>query len=177
MRPLHLIVPLLLGPCCVSADILLCTGGDIRGSVSEQTYAGCIALTSYQAGISSEQATQVGGGVRGPAQFTDIVLSKGFDRATLGLRRAAIQRQVFAQWSIHFVNPGCGDQRLEYQRINLSDVTVSAANESGTAENEYAEVLSLSFSQVEYIQTEYDETCREVETSSFAWDLNTDSSP
>lgn len=172
MKSLLLAAALLLGSGSAAADIFLCTGGGIAGSVQDPDFVRCIAITSYQAGVATPESGQVGSGrTRGPAEFTDFVLSKAFDLSTLGLRRAAIQGQAFPEWSVHFLTTGCGNQRLEYQRINVKNVLVSSVNETATDDGTAAEVLTLNFEEVEWIQTTYDDTCQVTGTETFAWNI------
>ena len=131
-----------------SAAIYLCNEGKtVEGDVQLKDYEGCIEVLSFQDGVEREINSQVGAGrdVLLPS-FADITLTKKMDRASVPLRREAVDGGDM-NWSIHFLAEG--ETPCEYYTIELTEARISSHHMSSSGELP-VESMSLNFTKVQY---------------------------
>jgi type VI secretion system secreted protein Hcp len=145
------LLSLLLGSLFCSssfAAMYLCIDG-IKGDVTAQGYADCIAIDSFSDSLV-RSFSQVGGGGGREAtlpSLSEISLTKSLDSSSVELRKqAAIGKAL--NINIHFVQTGA-DSICEYYNVQLEDGIFSSHSMSNGAEQPY-ESLTINFTRIRY---------------------------
>jgi type VI secretion system secreted protein Hcp len=122
--------------------------GDIKGESVDAKHKDEIEVLSFSWGVANSGSTSSGGGGgAGKAEFQDLAIVHGIDKATPALLKACATGQHIKDATITHRKAGKGQQ--EYLIIKLNDVTITAVTHGGAEGQPYAESVSLKFAKVE----------------------------
>ena len=122
--------------------------GDIKGESVDVKHKDEIEVLSFSWGVTNAGPTSSGGGSgAGKAEFQDLAIVHGIDRATPALLKACASGQHIKDATITHRKAGKGQQ--EYPIIKLNEVTITAVTHAGAEDQPYAESVSLKFAKVD----------------------------
>jgi type VI secretion system secreted protein Hcp len=146
--------------------------GTVAGSVTEDKHKNWIECNSFQfgvgRGISSPTGSQKDRDASAPS-FSEIVLSKSQDEASLKLFEASFGGSEAQDAEIHFVrteNKGV-DVYLKYK---LTDVLISGYSVSSGGDRP-SESISLNYSKIEFTQDTFDPKNKSKQSATTGYDL------
>lgn len=105
-------------------------------------------ITSGAGAVSNREGVQ--------PSFSDLYLSKHYDKASLKLKQLAASGLASKKVEIHFVTTG--DPGETYLEITLSNALLSNYNMSAGSSHMPEENFSLNYTEIEWKFTEYDDT-------------------
>jgi type VI secretion system secreted protein Hcp len=124
--------------------------GDIKGESTDDQHKDWIALVSYSSGVSQASVAVGNGAARAvaTAHCAPFNAHKLFDQASPTLLAAAMTGQHFPNAEVDFVR--ADDSREVFIKLELNDVVVSSAEQSGSVGGDSAptESISLNFGSV-----------------------------
>jgi type VI secretion system secreted protein Hcp len=124
--------------------------GDIKGESTEDGHKDWIELVSYSSGVSQASVAVGNGAARAVStpQCAPFNAKKLFDQASPTLLAAAVTGQHFSNGEVDFVRADSGGE--VFIKLELNDVVVSSAEQSGSVGGDSAptESISLSFGGV-----------------------------
>lgn len=146
--------------------------GSVKGSVTEEGHKDWIEVTSFQfgvgRGIGSPTGSQKDRDASAPS-FSEIVVSKTQDEASLPLLEAAWGGSEAVEAEIHFVRTE--NKKMDvYLKYKLSDVLISGYSMSSGGDRP-TESLSLNYAKIEFAQDTFDTKNKTKTNKSTSYDL------
>jgi len=122
----------------------------MAGESKDSKHPGEIDVLAWSWGVSNSGTTHMGhGGGAGKANFQDISFTKYVDKATPALLNACAKGTHFKKANL--VVRKAGDKPLEYMKIQLEEVLVTAFSTGGSGgEDRLTENITLNFSKYSF---------------------------
>lgn len=150
---------------------------DLKGESVDSVHKDEIDVLAWSWGMSNSGTTHTTGGAgAGKASFQDLSLTKYVDSTSVKLIEGLAKGKHFATAVLVVRKPG--DKPLEYLKLTLKDVLVTALSTGGSAgEDRLTENVSLNFRDflVEYVPQ--GKTGTVLDPLKFEWDISINASP
>ena len=124
----------------------------IDGESQDTDHSGEIDIMSHSLGISNAGSYDAGtGGNTGKAAWSDVNIMKYVDKATVNLWKYCGTGQAIPKATIS-CNKSAGDSKMEYMKIELTNVVITSVQNSGSggSTEPMAESLSLNFAEMKF---------------------------
>lgn len=134
----------------MAADMFIKIDG-IKGESGDAKHKDSIDILSWSWGASSSGTTHIGsGGGSGKAQIHDLTLTKYVDSASPALLGKLVQVEHIKSADLT-VRKGGGTNPLEYLKIHMEDVIVTAFTTGGSGgQDRITENLTLNFGRYKF---------------------------
>jgi type VI secretion system secreted protein Hcp len=143
--------------------------GALKGESKDKTHTGEIDVLAWSWGLSNSGSAQVGGGAgAGKVNVQDLSFTKYIDKSSCSLQLACCKGTHYDKALLTVRK--AGGQPLEYLKITLSEVMVSAISTGGSgSEDRFTENVILNFAKVkvEYVEQKADGTAGDKPTMTF----------
>jgi type VI secretion system secreted protein Hcp len=142
----------------MAADMFLKIGA-LKGEARDAVHKGEMDVVAWSWGMTQSGSTHVGGGGgSGKVDVQDIQITKYVDRSSPSLYAACCQGTHFDQAIL--VVRKAGGKPLEYLKITMSEVLITAVSPSARGQDRILENISLNFARfkVEYTPQQPDGT-------------------
>ena len=126
--------------------------GSIEGNVTEEEWAGWIAVESCSFAAHRNVAMDIGAvsdRSRTTPSLTPVSISKVSDMASEGLMRASLAKTSGEDCEIVFVESGGDNKVAPSQKMKLKDVIISSYNQSASRDGDPYESLELTYSHID----------------------------
>ncbi len=122
----------------------------IDGESQDKEHKGEIDILSWAWGGASTGSFNLGGGgASGKASFSDLTLTKYYDKASPNLM-AKLADGTHIKEATLFARKAGGSSAIEFLTIKLSDVIITSVNFGGSGgEDRYTETVSIAFAKFE----------------------------
>jgi len=144
----------------------------IPGESEDGTHAGEIDVLAWSWGMSQSGTTHMGGGGgSGKVSVQDLSFTKWVDKSSHALMLACCKGTHIT--TVNLVVRKAGDTPLEYIKIDLGEVIVSAVSTGGSGgEDRLTENVTLNFATVKYsYQPQATEGAGEGGSMDMAWNI------
>jgi type VI secretion system secreted protein Hcp len=133
--------------------------GDLKGESRDKTYGGTknyIDVLAWSWGMSNSGSAHVGGGAgAGKVNVQDLSFTKYVDASSTALMLACCAGTHYT--TAELVVRKAGDTPVEYIKINLDEVMITAVSTGGSGgEDRLTENVTLNFAKVKVSYTEQD---------------------
>jgi len=132
--------------------------GDLKGESRDKVHVGEIDVLAWSWGVSNSSLAQAGGGTGdGKCNVQDLSLTKYVDKASPSLLLACRKGAHFPTATL--VVRKAGGKPLEYLKLTLTQVTVTAVSTGGSGgEDRLTENVTLNFAKVrvDYVEQKPD---------------------
>jgi len=145
----------------------------IDGESQDTDHSGQIDISQFMESITNVGTYDAGtGGNTGKAQFNDISITKYVDKSTATLRQYCALGTSIDKATIS-CNKQAGDKKVEYFKITLHNVVLTATVSSGSggSSEPLTESLTLNFAGIEYDYTQQSNTGVAMGTTHFGRDI------
>lgn len=124
--------------------------GDIKGESQDKAHAGEIDVLAWSWGMANNGTTHVGGGGgSGKVSVQDISFTKYVDSASNALIMHCCEGKHIAKANL--VCRKAGGKPLEYIKLDLEDVVISAVSTGGSGgEDRLTENVTLNFAKFKF---------------------------
>ena len=157
----------------VHAQIFVDFGpGGIKGSSQNRDFKDWVEANTFDYQIGNQQAPTGTRSRRGAPVFSNVILTKTFDRATVPLLKHVTIGQSIPEVKINLVRSSERGFQT-YFEVKLGKVNVVNHALHGESQGPMSETFELAFETIEY--TGYDENGRVMDTP-FKWNTSTNSS-
>lgn len=144
---------------------------DIKGESADKTHKESIDVLSWSWGLSQSGSTHVGtGGGAGKVNVQDLSFTKHIDSSSPNLMKMCCNGKHFKQALLTVRK--AGEHPLEYLKIKLVDVLISAVSTGGSGgEDRLTENVTLNFGKFEVIYTPQTATGAGGANITVAWNI------
>ena len=149
----------------------------VKGRVTATGYAEHIEVESCQVGATSPtqaRAGNMGDRTGGTISYSDISVSRTQDESTTDLFQKMFEKAPITKIEFKFVKQA--DKPLEYMKITIADALITSYSISGHGGDGHGrphEMLSFSFSKIEYLVKPEDEKDAQKGQKTAGYDLKT----
>jgi type VI secretion system secreted protein Hcp len=122
--------------------------GDIKGESLDAKHKDEIEVLSFSWGVANTPpAGGGGGGGTGKPVFQDLSIVHGIDKATPALLQACATGKHIKDATI--THRKAGEGQREFLVVKLNDVLITGVAHSGSTDQPYSEVVTMSFAKVD----------------------------
>lgn len=139
-----------------NAALFLNLGEDIKGESTDKDHKDWIVLNSFDWGVTNSARQSSSGGGSGKVTFSDLTITKPVDTSSPKLLQATSSGTHFSEAKLD-VTRLIADKQQTYLEFKFQEVLVSGYQISGTADTIPTETLTLNFSKIEEIFTQFDD--------------------
>jgi type VI secretion system secreted protein Hcp len=145
--------------------------GDLKGESRDTTHKGEIDVLAWSWGVSNSGSAHVGGGAgAGKANVQDLSLTKYIDKSSPDLMLACCVGKHYD--SALLTVRKAGETPLEYVKITLTEVMVTAVSTGGSGgEDRLTENVTLNFAKVKVEYVEQTAKGGKGDTPSMSYDI------
>ncbi|MBV8795326.1 MAG: type VI secretion system tube protein Hcp [Hyphomicrobiales bacterium] len=133
---------------------------DIEGESKVENFEKQIDVSSFSWGASNSGSAHTGGGASGGGKgnIHDMSLTKTVDNASPTLFKLCYQGKHIGSGKLH-VRKSAGDDKLEYQLFEMTEVYITNVSMGDAAGNETpSESFTLTFAKIKYTYKQQSET-------------------
>jgi type VI secretion system secreted protein Hcp len=145
--------------------------GNLEGESQDKTHKGKIDVLTWSWGMSNMGAAHHGGGAgAGKVHVQDLSFTKYIDKSSPDLMLACCNGKHFPE--AHLIVRKAGENPLEYLKIDLTEVLVTAVTTGGSGgEEKLTENVTLNFAKVKVNYEEQTEKGTGGAKPKMGWDI------
>jgi type VI secretion system secreted protein Hcp len=151
--------------------------GDLKGESQDKKHKDEIDVLSWSWGVSNSGSAHTGSGAgSGKAEVKDLSFTKLMDKASPTLFLSCLSGKHFPEATL--VIRKAGEKPVEYCKIKLSQVLISAVDTGGSSNGDrLTEVVHLNFGQVSLDYTPQDDKGQAGTAIPMSWDVSANAQP
>lgn len=145
---------------------------DIKGEAKDSKHKDQIEVLAWNWGVTQSGTAHIGGGAgAGKVNVHDVTVQKLVDKASPNLIKYCCSGKHLKQ-AILTTRKAGGDSQVEYVKVTMEDVIITAVNVNGSGDVLLSESLTLNFGKVKFEYSPQNSTTGATEPSvPMGWDI------